>query len=199
MKRHAFTLVEMLVVIFILAVVAALLVPALGKARAGADRVACRAHLRDIGAALRMYLNESKDRLPRVNTMPSLRPALNDAPPIEQVLAPYVGPDRAVYRCRADRITLKAAGAPAGYETYFDREGSSFQYDPALSSRHAGEPLQRTSVYRRVGATNMAMMHDFEWFHGRPGLPTSKSTLYADGHVGDDEPRDVFIIGPLGE
>ena len=197
MKR-AFTLVETLVVVFILGVIAALLLPALAKARASADRVACRAHLRDLGAAFRMYLNESKDRLPRVNTMPSLVPPLNDAPPIAELLAPYVGGSREVFRCRADRITRPATGAPAGFGTYFDREGTSFQYDPMLAGLHAGEPLQKTPPYRDMGPTRMAVMQDYEWFHGRPGVPSARSTLFADGHVGDDEPRDVFIIGPIG-
>jgi len=54
-RRRAFTLVELLVVVGIMAVLIALLVPALAVAREHANRVACAANLRSMGQALMMY------------------------------------------------------------------------------------------------------------------------------------------------
>jgi len=63
-SRTAFTLVELLVVIGIIAVLISILLPALNKAKQAANTVVCSANLRQCGIALRMYLNDNKDILP---------------------------------------------------------------------------------------------------------------------------------------
>jgi prepilin-type N-terminal cleavage/methylation domain-containing protein/prepilin-type processing-associated H-X9-DG protein len=62
--RKAFTLIELLVVIGILAILMAVLLPTLQSARAQARQVACRAHLRDLGVALTIYVTDNDQWLP---------------------------------------------------------------------------------------------------------------------------------------
>ena len=64
-RRHAFTLVELLVVIGIIAVLIAVLMPALNKARMSANLVKCQSNLRQIYSAVTIYVNENKGVLPR--------------------------------------------------------------------------------------------------------------------------------------
>ncbi|MBU4488459.1 MAG: DUF1559 domain-containing protein [Candidatus Omnitrophica bacterium] len=66
MKKNAFTLIELLVVIVIIGVIAALLVPALGRAREGARRGQCANNLRQIGMGMSMYLDEHNFKFPPI-------------------------------------------------------------------------------------------------------------------------------------
>ena len=62
-KIGAFTLVELLVVITIIAMLLAILLPSLGQARERARRVVCMTNLRSIGQSIFVYANSNDDKL----------------------------------------------------------------------------------------------------------------------------------------
>lgn len=64
MKRRAFTLVELLVVIGIVAVLVGLLLPSLRSAREQARRTVCAGHLQQLGIAMLLYARENNDLYP---------------------------------------------------------------------------------------------------------------------------------------
>jgi len=65
--QRAFTLIELLVVIAIIAILASLLLPALGKAQDGARAAACLSKLKQLGLGCVLYENDNQDTLPETS------------------------------------------------------------------------------------------------------------------------------------
>jgi prepilin-type processing-associated H-X9-DG protein len=76
-KTGAFTLVELLVVIGIIALLISILLPSLNKARETANRVKCAANLRSIGQTMLLYENDNHGSYPRTVYVGGSTPTIN--------------------------------------------------------------------------------------------------------------------------
>jgi len=104
----AFTLIELLVAIAILAGLAALLLPVLSRAKAKAQRTVCTNNLRQIILGIRMYCDDSEDRVPAPEYKP--RSFVTNAPwnAYKELMKNYVGlngvasPQDRIFACPTD-------------------------------------------------------------------------------------------------
>jgi prepilin-type N-terminal cleavage/methylation domain-containing protein/prepilin-type processing-associated H-X9-DG protein len=163
--RGGFTLTELLVVIALLATIAALLLPALGRARESGRGAVCLSNLHQVGLALQLYAQDYRNRLPFMRDQ-SLS-ATNDLPGPEVVLSNYVG-NVHILKCPSDRQNL--------YET----TGSSYSWNSLLNGQDA-EHLVALGL--SFDPHQIPLMYDKDRFHKARGSKKEVNYLYADGHI----------------
>lgn len=173
--RPGFSLVEMLVVIGIIALLMALLFPALVRAQRHAQTVQCADQLRQLGLGLQMYAGANHGWLPAWSDWHTWPPGLSDdtaGPAWTVEMIPYLGPpDSHVYNCPAFPSRVKC-------RNYF------------LAAKWAGISGQHAMKFTDVTMTSRFVLS---------GDKTQRA-LYpppfgTNGHTDDDADPDDYSTG----
>ena len=159
--QAAFTLNELLVVIFILAVLAALLLPVLGRAKALALRVKCASNQRQIGVAIRMYVDDHQ-KYPSFNDTPGPIPEDTLVINVRSVfwdykLLPFVGGSQGVFLCPAN--SAEKGNLSANW-TFFDETGQlwpnqSYGLNGTGSTKNPSPVLPSPYFFRGFGGEGL--------------------------------------------
>lgn len=106
--RRPFTLVELLVVISIIAILMALLLPTLEKAKALGARLSCASNLKQLSVGIFVYSSDYSDYAPTTYG----DPASSYYPTWAQKLVPYENDNYKVFACQADKVARTSYGSP---------------------------------------------------------------------------------------
>ena len=205
-RRQAFTLVELLVVVAIVAILVGLLLPLLGRARENARRVKCAANLRQLITAIQMYAHDHRGYFPGSGIARGLfYRSPHEADWIywqadrnlaESPVARYLGSpvDPNVYRCPSDDTVDSRRLAPTwGSNTFQPTEvyrysycmnrslGSPEWFEPMREFRHTNEFVVPVITQVR-NATTMIVLAEVDERQLRdgawePSLSNSAGTL----------------------
>ena len=182
-------------VIAIIAILAALLLPALTRAKVQARNSVCINNLRQLGVAARLYSMDNGGRLPSAEILPSqpIIPA-RPLPRICDVLAPYIGrvagtdTNRAtVFKCPSDKKGLFAAEG-SSYEWNSDLNGQRIDETrttnimSVIADDHTGQVASSTNLALTLPPSTTPLLLDYEDFHPRPPK-SGKNVVYMDNHV----------------
>ena len=156
----AFTLVELLAVLFIIALTASLSAPVIQRGRARAEQAVCLSNLRQIGTAIWLWIPDNENRFPRIENNPAnpVYEADDQAKTLLETLAPY-GISTNVLRCPSE-IKLGSK--------YFSKLTNSYECPPWAGDE--GVASGQIQIYRQGGtfnipASRVTLAWDYENVH----------------------------------
>ena len=175
-RPRGFTLIELLITISIIAVLVAIGVPATQRLVHKGRATHCLSNLRNLGAAMQLYLNDHNNVMPTLVTARESKESQEEA--IDNTLNEYVDDER-VFRCTADSKHL--------YET----TGTSYLWNNLLN----GQDTSSLNVFGFIkDGTRIPVIFDKEGWHKYRDVQVN--ILYADGHVDKDV---KFVTGGGGK
>lgn len=189
--RKAFTIIELMVVMAVITVLAAILLPVAITARNRARTAACLSNLRQLGAAVFMYADDHDGYLPFVNASPFAGswtsrnyPQGTGSSYVCTTLADYVK-NSDILRCPNDRGSA-AFRFPLSNRGVFSNAGTSYMWNFA---RKPGGWLVNGRLIAQTESTSVLFQDYGSDWHGsrvRQGLLVTQETqmnaVYVDGH-----------------
>jgi general secretion pathway protein G len=148
--RHGFSLVELLMVITIIALLAALLFPVLGRARKQADSTACLSNLGQIGRGIATYMTDYDGLFPHAVDpsdkfapeiwafYPEFQARIPSMPFLHEVVQPYLKNPEA-FKCPSDTgFSVLDSNFPLAFDarpTMYQKYGTSYFFRTEIAFR----------------------------------------------------------------
>ncbi len=190
--RRGFSLIELLVVIGIISLLAALLFPAFLTVRGKARQAVCASNLRQIGLSISLYTQDSDGLYPYAvdatdraapeawADSPEFASAISHIGLLTDVLQPYIQ-SKQIFSCPADTgfaIPDFYAKPINAFPTDYERYGTSYYYRTELAARHASEASVQLPSQTNVLCDSVGF-----WHGTLVPLAQRYNVLFADGHV----------------
>jgi len=160
--KSAFTIIELLVVIVVIAILASLAFPIYGRVAERGRAAACIFNLSQLGIAVNLYLGEHNATMP--NLVAARTSTSQNVPAIDNSLNAYTS-GTAVFACPSDTQGLAAA------------TGTSYYWNSALDN----QPVANLKFMTVGVLANIPVLSDKEGFH--PYTQNKVNILYGDGHA----------------
>ncbi len=203
-----FTLVELLVVIAVISLLAAILMPVFASARGKARETACLSNMRQHGLAFSMYVQDydglypygvdPADRdTPQIwDSLPAFKAEIPSLPWVHTLLQAYTKSPE-LFHCPGDfgigieDFTGKQLNC---LPTCYDKHGTSYLYRTEIAARHLSEAAFQTPTQANVYMEGSGIWHGSgpsdqaigvaNWSKTNPALFQRRfNTLHGDGHV----------------
>ncbi len=190
--RRGFTLVELLTVIAVVALLAALLLPAFAAARAKAREAACSSNLRQVGIAIHMYAQDYDGLYPWaidpadkytpqiLDGFPELQSQVAVLPLISETLQPYSRSKR-LFECPGDTgfEVEDFTGLPLNATpSSFERFGTSYYYRTEIAGTHSGD-----ATFAHPTDVNVMFDGTGKWHGDLLDNKLRYNVVFADGHA----------------
>ena len=176
-RQHAFTLIELLLVIAIIALLATLLFPAITGFTERANGIKCQQNLRNVFVLLGNAATDNENKYPEIEIDPQ-NPVHGGSPlakTLFNTIKPYGGSEK-MLQCPSD-----LAGP-----NWYQKKQTSYMWQPFSED----EPMNAVTMYGPRGAWPMKLgrvrlVQDWDLVHGSaaPGERKQMNVVYADGHV----------------
>jgi len=221
-RKNAFTLIELLVVVAIIAVLVALLLPALAQAREASRKITCASNLRQVGMAMRYYASDDRDEFPAGayhEGYPSMttwdraiqKYTSNAIAAVPSSSAP-VDVTVDLFGCPSDNFTRSYGRKRSYSQIFFAYYPGQYNYLQRVPVSKFPNPSEDYLVTEWHATDNIRLMNGYRcimnwWLYiageGMAISPmngqyhgTGINFLFVDGHAGLQTPGDAYVGSP---